>query len=386
MPSLFSKRLTIVCLISILVLTISACQAAAVPTSTPSQGASPTAAQQATSAAAQQPTLASAATDIPKNDGVRTLVPTQGDVTWNGDLGPGAFNMTELVKGLADLSSYTATLTLTFDGTQAGQPQKWSRTYVMITQAKPAARQLTIAQTGDSSDPADPAKVFLAEAEGVAYDLSGDNPCIANVIGSDATPAKQSEPAGFLSAVMGAEAAGSETVNGASVDAYKFDERALLGQAGIAKSTGEIWVAQKGGFIIKYVLSTKGGADFFGEGIDGKQTWDYELTGANQPVKISIPKECPAGLIDAPLLPGATAIDSSPGMLTFDTTTSLADAAAFYEEKIPTMGWKAEENEPAKPDTSDTSFALNFTQGDQTMSVTITSDQAGTSVQILLSR
>jgi hypothetical protein len=73
-------------------------------------------------------------------------------------------------------------------------------------------------------------------------------------------------------------------------------------------------------------------------------------------------------------------------MLTFDTTTSLADAAAFYEKQIPTMGWKAAEGEPAKPDTSDTSVALNFTQGDQTMSVTITTDQAGTTVQILLTR
>lgn len=355
-----------------LLLVTSACQAAGTATSTQTPGGSP--------ANTQPPTLAvGAPTATPEP----TVVPTQGDVIRNVVLGPGTFNFTETAAGLADLTSYTATLTLSFDGTQAGQPQKWSKKYVMLASQKPPARQLTIEQTGDASQPA---QVFMAELDGAAYERLGENACTANVIVAEESLAKVSEPAGLLTSVIGADAAGSETVNKTAADHYKFDERSLFGQAGIAKSTGEMWVASKGGYIVKYLLTTKGGADFFGEGIEGTLTWDYELTGANQPVSIEIPKDCPAGLVNAPLLPDASNVESMPGMLTFDTSTSLADATAFYVKQIPTLGWKVSEGEPATPDVSGDSVVLDFTQADTTLSVIITSDQGVTTVDITLTR
>src|SRR5262245_56785010 len=42
--------------------------------------------------------------------------------------GPGTFTYTDTQAGLADLASYKATLSLTFDGTKDGQAQKWTRT------------------------------------------------------------------------------------------------------------------------------------------------------------------------------------------------------------------------------------------------------------------
>src|SRR5687768_17248510 len=47
--------------------------------------------------------------------------------------GPGDFNLLTPTEGLSDLSSYRATLTLSFEGTNAGQPEQWSHTYVMLT-------------------------------------------------------------------------------------------------------------------------------------------------------------------------------------------------------------------------------------------------------------
>src|SRR5450432_388493 len=72
--------------------------------------------------------------------------------------GPGPFNLTMPTVGLSDLSSYRATLTVLFKGTQAGQPALWSRTYVMLASQKPAARQLTIDKVGG-----DAVQVFMAE-------------------------------------------------------------------------------------------------------------------------------------------------------------------------------------------------------------------------------
>src|SRR5215813_8449344 len=53
--------------------------------------------------------------------------------------GPGSFNLLMPTAGLSDLASYRATLTLSFDGTKAGQPQQWSHTYTMLVTQSPAA-------------------------------------------------------------------------------------------------------------------------------------------------------------------------------------------------------------------------------------------------------
>ncbi len=94
--------------------------------------------------------------------------------------------------------------------------------------------------------------------------------------------------------MIGANDAGNETVNDIASEHYTFDQRAL-GQQDLTTSKGEMWVASDGGDVIKYVLSTKADATYFGEGIDGTLTMDYELTGANKPVKIQLPVRLPAG-------------------------------------------------------------------------------------------
>jgi hypothetical protein len=280
------------------------------------------------------------------------------------------------VVGLADLASYTATLRLSFDGTQAGKAQQWSKTYVMLSAHEPVARQLIIEKSGDNSDP-DP--VFMAEAAGAAYERRGTNACNATVIDPANSLGKRMEPAGFLAGVIGAQAAGSETVNGVAADHYTFDERAL-GLLGIATSTGEMWVASKAGYLVKYVLTTKGDANYFGEGIVGTLTLDYELTGVNQPLAIQLPADCPAGMVNAPLLPNASNVQNVPGMLTYDTASSLADAAAFYQKQIPDLGWTL----LGEPVIAESTALLDYAQADQKMTVIITAGDGGTKVRIVL--
>src|SRR5579859_7099580 len=88
--------------------------------------------------------------------------------------GSGSFNLPVTTVGLSDLSSYRATLALSFKGTKAGQPSQWSRTYVMLASQKPSVRQLTIDATGDTTNVAtsaatssptgdSPSQEFMAE-------------------------------------------------------------------------------------------------------------------------------------------------------------------------------------------------------------------------------
>src|SRR5262245_16162706 len=89
-----------------------------------------------------------------------------GEVTFEAEIvfGPGDFIYTDTRAGLAELSTYRATLTFDFDGTRDGTPEKWSRTYTMLAANEPQARQWSIEQSEGSSDPE---SVFMAELDGM---------------------------------------------------------------------------------------------------------------------------------------------------------------------------------------------------------------------------
>ena len=289
--------------------------------------------------------------------------------------GPGTLTFPDTKAGLVNVASYQAALTLSFVGTLNGQAQKWSKTYVMLAAKQPAARQLTLVNTGDLSN-LDP--VFMAEADGTSYERRGKNACGATVIDPANSLAARMEPAGFLTGVIGAVEAGSETVNDVAAHHYTFDERAF-GQVGVAKSTGELWVASDGGYIVRYKVATVGNADYFGKGIQGTLNWDYELTGVNQPVAIELPKDCPSGMMDAPLLLDATEVVRLPGVLSYSTVTRVGQAAAFYQKQIPLLGGKFLGN----PTSTDTLVLLDYTQGTKTLTVVIRAGQGGTTVRIV---
>ena len=290
--------------------------------------------------------------------------------------GPGSFIYTDTIAGLSELPGYQAVLTLTFDGTRDGQPQKWSKTYTMLATKDPQARQLTIEKTGDSSK-IDSA--FMAEMNGMAYERRGGNACNATAIQAGNSLGERLEPASFLTSVIGVEEAGSETVNGVTANHYTFDQRAL-GEQDLTESTGELWVASEGNYIVKYLLTRKGKADYFGEGIEGKLTLDYELTGPNQPVTIQLPKDCPPGMVDAPLLPDASDVEKLPGALSYNTATSLEEAATFYQQELPKLGWTLE----GTADVSESAALLTYKKEDQIMTVAITTTNNVTTIRIFL--
>ena len=295
----------------------------------------------------------------------------------NVDFGSGPFDFPNPTAGLADLSSYRATVILSFDGTVAGSASKWTKTYVMLRTKEPSIRQLTVEKTGDLTflDP-----VFMAEADGADYERRGENDCNANAIEEGNSLGDRLEPALFLAGVIGADEAGSETVNDVAVNHYTFDQHAL-GQQDITESTGEMWVATEGGYMVKYLLTTKGDANYFGEGMEGTLTFDYELTDVNKPVKFApLPADCPAGMVNAPLLPDASNVIKMPSVLLFETASSPADVAAFYQEQIPTLGWKPS----GQPAFDETTALLIFTQADQTLTVVVNVIDTSTKVQLVL--
>jgi len=106
---------------------------------------------------------------LPSTSILSTVTPESGVVSEevNVDFGPGSFNFPDTKEGLSDLSSYKATLIMSFDGTQDGQIQQWSKTYVMLSVKEPARHQLTIEKTGDLSNLD---SVFMTEANGATLE------------------------------------------------------------------------------------------------------------------------------------------------------------------------------------------------------------------------
>lgn len=246
--------------------------------------------------------------------------------------GSGSFNLLSPTVGLSDLSSYRATLTVSFEGTNAGQTEQWMRTYTLLVTQTPLARQLTIENPEDAA-----AQVYMAEVNNISYQRRDGSACAANAVEAEGAFAEQWELAGFLDSVIGADETGAETVNDVASDHYTFDESAQ-GMSGIAESTGELWVASDDGYLVRYTLTTTGSADYFGEGIEGTLTWDYELTDVNQPLVIEIPADCPPGLLDVPVMPAAADVLQMPGFTSYTTSSSLEDVIAFHEEQISVLG------------------------------------------------
>lgn len=364
MPQMSLILSKIVCFIALL-LAVVACQ--------PSVASSPLAATPSGSPLAMTPT------------GNPLIAPTQGpaavestsgvwDLEWT--FGPGPLTFLNATAGLEKLSSYQSTLTIAFRGTKAGKPEEWSTNYVMLATHDPAGRQLTITNTGEGSDPAN---VYKAEEAGVAYERRDDTPCTAVVLDQKKSLTALWEPASFLIGIQGGEKVGSETVNGLATDRYTFDERAL-GPFPPSKSTGQMWVATNGGFIVRYLLTTEAKADYFGEGIEGTITWDYQLTGVNQPVVIDLPKDCPAGMIDAPRLSDAANLQNVPGLVGYITASSPAEVIEFYQKELTALGWKSVD----EPVVGEILALQEFTRADQRLSVITTTNEDGTSVQMLL--
>jgi hypothetical protein len=284
--------------------------------------------------------------------------------------GTGSFNLMKPTVGLSSLSSYKATLTVSFKGTQAGQAVQWSRTYTLLATQSPSARQLTLVNS-------DSPQLYMALVDNTIYERHEGENCGISTAEPDDTLAAKWEPAGMLDSVIGADEAGTETVNKVAAKHYTFDERAQ-GASEIADSTGELWVASDGGYLVRYLLTTMAKANYFGAGIEGALTWDYELQDVNQPQAIQLPDDCPSGVLDVPMLPDASDITNVPGFISFTTASSLADAAAFYAEQVAALGGQTVN----PPVISETMALVGYTQGEKSILVTITKGETGTQVDV----
>lgn len=246
-------------------------------------------------------------------------------------------NLTNPAVGLEGLTSYQAVLTVGFNGTEQNAASQWTTTYTLSTDTASGTRLLSVAATGvDPNSSLD--GWFGGTYHGMLLSRDGtESSCEAARIDSGSSPASL-DVAAFLPLVTGASATGTEVVAGISAQHFTFSQ-AAVGFPGKATVKGDMWLAASGGYLVKYQLQLQGGSDVFGQGMNGTMTWDYQLNNVNSALQITLPDNCPAGLIDAPAMDGAELLNDEPGLLEFNAAASLADVAAYYEKQLPTLGY-----------------------------------------------
>ena len=165
---------------------------------------------------------------------------------------------------------------------------------------------------------------------------------------------------GSLGGVSGAKYVGTDTVNGIRAKHYKYDEKAAT-LAGFGKVSGEIWVAEDGGYVVKDTLNWQGAAGLFGAGTKGtgSGTWTYQLQDVNKPLVIKAPEICEKGNVDVPVMADATEKARMGPMLTYKSAAAPKEVVEFYNKAMTKAGWQPE----GEPEISDEISTLGFCQG-----------------------
>jgi hypothetical protein len=276
-------------------------------------------------AAPAMPTQTQAAAVPPAPGDPSPEAPT-GSTNFRLPRGPGDFDLARPGQGLEVLSSYTQR----FESTSTGSSTRITRSVI----ASPQGVSASLSTTDQDGEPLE----IWAAWTGGAYYLKSD-PQIAcqGRASSDFETGEIPDPAGLLPHVYGAVPAGEETISGIPALRYDFDQRSvplyLDGQG-----SGSVWVAREGGIVVRYILEISG-SSAPGAGLEGVQTWVYEVQDVNSLASLVLLQDCLPVLADFPVPADAVQVERLSGAVTYETPAGADQVSAFYREQLAAAGW-----------------------------------------------
>jgi hypothetical protein len=281
--------------------------------------------------------------------------------------------------GLADLAAYHASLKQDVTGTVNGAPFE-RHTKLEITR-EPAKASYDFSLTLSGS--AEPSTFLRILALGPASYVWGKPEGNCQGEYDDLTAAKMIDPTAMLSPVTKGTKAGSENVNGIPSTRYTFDQTGIAWPDPKPKISGEVWVADTGGFAVKYTLTVTAPSAPDPMGAQVGQTWEYEVSGTDGSVAVALPQGCIEVLTDIPVMPDAQSLLRENGITEFVTASNARQVVDFYGQQLPLVGWQIEAEPPnggiALP------FTTYFRNGDKRIMLRLRAAQpSGVDVAILL--
>jgi hypothetical protein len=292
----------------------------------------------------------------------------------------------DISGSLDGLASYRLQFSFAFDGKdEQGKPQKGGMEFVQEIIKGSNDQHIRWSASGDAANTSQGSFEFFTIG-GTSYIYSAEGrsaqKCVGMTSGQDSGNLGAAfKPADVIGGLERAKLVGKgETVNGVVADRYSFDQNALS-FGSFASAQGEAWIAQDGGFLVKYVGTATGKNSFLSsKSAEGTFTWEYNLTDANKIGAIELPKEC-AGQQPAEDIPVPESATDKAGfgkLITFKTPDAPADVAAFYKQRMPKQGWKAGE-ESGFGDLQ----TLNYSKEGRKLSITITKEEQGGSTVLI---
>jgi hypothetical protein len=180
--------------------------------------------------------------------------------------------------------------------------------------------------------------------EALYFQPDSETPCTVNW-GTTASGPSEFQLAFLLSPVTTAKFQEEQDMDGIATRHYTFDA-ASLSLADDITANGEIWIANDGGYVVKYVLDISGAESYFGPGAQGTQHMEYLLSEVGTNPEVVYPNGCKP-VLDLPAMDDATDLIRLPELLGYNTNGTAEVIFAFYEEKLIPLGWeKLSEGDP----------------------------------------
>jgi hypothetical protein len=240
----------------------------------------------------------------------------------------GSLNLPEPTMGLSALDKYHLIYRNTVSDAEKGQGLEFD---LAIDRMVNGTDELELVQ--QTSSDLQPVNLNLAVLNGAGYtQQKTGGPCRTTSNGE----VLKSSPALKLPPVFGANQVGVETLDSIPAIHYQIDEKSVLWPFGKdGKAQGDVWIAQEGGYVLKYELTIQQPTGDF----QGSRSWTYQLGDIGSDLKITLPDGCLPLLTDIPIIDGASEVIQRPRFQKYFSGASLEQLSNFYNEKLNSAGW-----------------------------------------------
>jgi len=335
------------------------------------------------------PELTKAVAEVTKQvKAVATSAP-EAEATEAPSNSTGGFSVDNLDNNLDKLKSYREHVVYAYEGKDdKGNLSKGGLDLIqeVVVAAKDQHIKMTSTDAGNASTTGNAGKAYETfQVGGSTYIFNNtggaDSSCTS--FSSSSSPASDPtamfQPRDFLGRLQAATLVKKgENVNGIAADHYAASDKDF-GTGLFTSAKGDIWVAQDGGWVVKYSGEATGKSAFFGAGgTDGKITWDYNIEDANKIDKITLPPECAASkpAEDIPVPANATEKGNLGNMVTFKSPDDVAKVSEFYRTKLSADGWKEAEG--------GIEGMMSFTKASRTLTLMISKNDSGGGANVVI--
>jgi hypothetical protein len=236
--------------------------------------------------------------------------------------------------GLDTLQSFSQSLSISFTGTQDGNTLAFTDSYHQDLNRE-RNTQFTISDITNSEGIQE--KIIGGNAGEAYYSKVGDDKCQVSW-GDRAEGIEPFVPAKLLPPLLAANEAGLEEINGVQTRRYEFNTVSLDYPSNTAVD-GQVWLAEGGGYVVKFTMHIQDDDGYFGEGVKGEQVYDYELSQINALSGPELPEGCMAVLTDFPAMPDAVDLQRLPGVLAYTSSSDVSQIQGYYEQELTGQGW-----------------------------------------------